>query len=321
MRVGWAKRVWSAWVAGGVPEEVDERITVAHQGVGELRTFLRRLGPSVLFVVGDHGEGKSHLLKWAVEEARKRGERSAYVLCRAGSGWKRGRGLLLSGLEGWSMRVEEVAWPDADMWFNLARVAKQCFPERFPPIERRFMYKLGVYAANGWALSDAQRRWAEQVVAEAIVCDAIPGLTESFLRSILERCASYPVWAIDEADDAMRSVDADGTVLATLGGLAELVACGRLPFRLILAVTPELLARVQGGRAWGKENLGVVRLPALDWEEAVSLFRVVKRVFEVATGRSYGVEEWKVREWLRKYPKRRAFIQRVVQALEHAARA
>lgn len=318
-QVAWAKRVWSAWVAGAVPEEVDEGITVMHEGVREVRGFLTGAGPAVLFVEGDHGDGKSHLVRWAVREARKNGQRAAYVVCTGRAGWNRARGLLLSGLEGWGIQLEELVWPGADMWFKLARVAKERFPDRFPPVERRFIYKLGVYAARGWALTEAQRKWAEEVVAEAVACDAVAELTELFREEVVGRCGSCPVWAIDEVNAALEATNAGWAVFATLGGIAELVSSGRLPFRLILAVTPEARSLLGTQLRLARENARVVRLPALSREEAASVVQVVQSIFRLVGGRSYRMEDRQVRQLLRNHPKRREFIQAVVQSLERAA--
>lgn len=57
--------------------------------------------------------------------------------------------------------------PDADAaaWFALARWGKET--ESLTPVERKFAYRVGRYRANGWSLSDKQRKWAEEIWEKA----------------------------------------------------------------------------------------------------------------------------------------------------------
>jgi hypothetical protein len=310
---GYARRVLAAWRAGAAPGEVGAWITVENAAVRALRGFAAKEGVHGLCLLeGEYGEGKSHLLRLVVEEARKRGRRAGYVECAAETGFGQTRRLLLKLFGQWGVEVESHLWMDAEGWFRLARVAKERFPDQFSPREREFTFKIGVYMANGWSLSEKQMRWAEEIVAQAVACGASEKLTERVWAAVADRGSLGALGAVDETE-----VIAEGGA-GRLRGFVQLlrrIVRGELPMHFVVAVTPEV-SRVLSEQGLRDEEVLVVRVPRLAVEEAAEMAEVAMDVFERAGGRARPLTTGTVKALLARYPTRRAFLQGLVLYLE-----
>lgn len=316
-RRSWAKRVWDAWISGVVPEEVERAITAENQAVEQIRAFVRsEEGPSsgVCLVEGEYGDGKSHLLRFAMWEAQDAGQRAAYLSCDVEDFGGRLRELFAKATKACSIQLEtEGVAPET--WFRLAKVAKEMFPREFGPSERQFIYNLGRYAARGWPLSEKQKWWAQSVMAQALVCGAVEELNEAFRKEVLKRCGGPMLWCLDEAESVL---EGSRSRFRGLKRLIELTSTGRLPLRLLVAVTPELRRVLEEWDVLKRKGVRRVRIPPLMLEEAVRLIEIVRDVYRLARGQEQEITVGLVRQWLERYPKRRVFIQAVVRYLQTA---
>lgn len=262
---------------------------------------------------GGYGEGKTHLLRLSVAMVKEEGGRAAYVTCEAGWGYGKVGNLLLRVFKECGMELGSGTWLEAEAWFKLSHVARERFPERFSPTERSFLYRMGVYTARGWMPSEKQRAWARQLMAEVLACGASEELAEVVWSLAREKGIRWVLAAVDEAEQV-----AEGGVrkVRAFVGLLEQVAAGRIPVRMVVAVTPEFRTAVEEHGLRGRNGVVVEKMPPLKIEEAAELAGIVMDVFERAGGRAEGVTTAVVRRLLERYPTRRAFVQGLVRWLE-----
>lgn len=213
------------------------------------------------------------------------------------------------------IRLGWEAWPDPEVWFALARTAKELFPHRFSPKERKFIYHMGIYTANKREPSEAQRRWAGSIMAEALACKASEGLDGTVEKLTLEKYGGPFLCALDEVESVLEAGERTKDRFVCL---LERTANGKLPLRMLIAVTPEARAALQEGGITEMNGVEVVQVPALTLEEAAQLAESVLHVYEAATGQSSRIAPGIVRELVRRSPNRRAFVQNLVRYLETA---
>ncbi len=300
------------------PTEVEGDITASHGGVEEVLAFVRGRADQwcgACLLEGDYGDGKSHLLRLASREGRKAGRRAAYLACEVGCNFERVRELFGRALGGCGVDVLDPERLGPEIWFKLARTAKEHFPEEFSPKERKFIYDVGKYVARGWPLSERQRRWAESVLAQALAAGALEELNHTFRETVIRETGGPMFWAIDEAESVLDGLHGGRRGLNALERLILLAAQESLPVKLMLGVTRDLRVVLERKSLLGRKGVMHVRLPPLGIEEGARLAEVVLDVYELATGRTGRISVRQVREWVDQCRNRRAFIQSVVRYL------
>jgi hypothetical protein len=312
-------KLWEAveaWRRGVAPKNVDVGLTAVNVAVRDLEELVRTAGGRkgvVVVLEGGAGDGKTHLLRLVVSRAAELGKKGVYVSWDAKrSGWQI-RELLekvVIALGGDLRQLIELTEPED--WWRLARTAKERFHSDFSPKERHFIFDVGRRLRWGDRLSEAQARWAGQVLLHAALCGAVPEITERFAEWVVGLGGEGAVVAMDDVGIVDEGEGGWSRSVESVRRLAVCCATGRWPFRLVVA------AREPDGRKVVEEAIGAgatrkVQIPALEWREAQELARVVLDVWKAVNGKDFGVRGADVKEWVERGRTRRGFVQRVVR--------